>query len=287
MIDYILVLIALIYLIFASISDIKTREVPDWLSYSLVVIALFLRLFYSIESKDIMYFVYGVIGMGVFLGIGLLMYYGRQWGGGDVKLITALGTAFGTAPKISFLNPNLDLPFLVILFINMLFFGAIYGLTWSFVLALRNRKKVWRSFKELFKSREFRIKRILFYSFSLFLLIVSLFFEEGFKIIFLILALLVFVLYHILVFVKAVDDCCMIKEINTSKLTEGDWIIKKVYYKGKKIYDPERLGLTRKYLDKLKKYKIRVLIKEGIPFVPSFLIGLIISLIVGNFIFVI
>jgi len=287
MIDYILVLIALIYLIFASVSDIKTREVPDWLSYSLIITGLGLRAFYSIESKEIMYFLYGLIGGGIFLGIGLLMYYCKQWGGGDVKLMSALGVIFGSAPKISFLNPNLDLPFLAVLFINILFVGALYGLIWSFILFLNNRKIVWDKFKKLFGMKEFRTRRILFYAFSFILIIMSFFFENSFRIMFLILAFLMFILYYVLIFVKAVDDCCMIKEISTSRLTEGDWILKNVYYGGKMLYNPERLGLTEKYLEKLKKYKIKVLVKEGIPFVLSFLMGLIISLILGNFIFVI
>ena len=287
MIDYILVLIALIYLIFASVSDIKTREVPDWLSYSLIITGLGLRAFYSIESKEIMYFLYGLIGGGIFLGIGLLMYYCKQWGGGDVKLMSALGVIFGSAPKISFLNPNLDLPFLAVLFINILFVGALYGLIWRFILFLNNRKIVWDKFKKLFGMKEFRTRRILFYAFSFILIIMSFFFENSFRIMFLILAFLMFILYYVLIFVKAVDDCCMIKEISTSRLTEGDWILKNVYYGGKMLYNPERLGLTEKYLEKLKKYKIKVLVKEGIPFVLSFLMGLIISLILGNFIFVI
>ena len=76
----------------------------------------------------------------------------------------------------------------------------------------------------------------------------------------------------------------MIKEINTNKLTEGDWIYKPVYYKNRLLISRKNPGITKKDIILLKKYKIRnVIIKEGVPFVPAFLISTFISLIFGNF----
>ena len=40
MIQFIILIILLVWLIGATYSDIKTKEVPDWLSFSLIIIAL-------------------------------------------------------------------------------------------------------------------------------------------------------------------------------------------------------------------------------------------------------
>ncbi|MBU0999709.1 hypothetical protein KKG24_05445, partial [Patescibacteria group bacterium] len=65
-----------------------------------------------------------------------------------------------------------------------------------------------------------------------------------------------------------------------------DQIQQNLFYKGKKIYSKKSLGVTKKQIALIKKAKIKsVIIKEGIPFVPSFLIGVLISLIFGSLIF--
>ena len=79
----------------------------------------------------------------------------------------------------------------------------------------------------------------------------------------------------------------MIKKIPVNKLTEGDWIIKNVYHKGKLIYNKNGPGISNPSISLLKKYKIKsVPVKEGLPFVPSFLLALIFSLIFGNLILI-
>ena len=75
----------------------------------------------------------------------------------------------------------------------------------------------------------------------------------------------------------------MIKRILINKLTEGDWIIENIYYKKRLLYNKNNPGITNDEIKLLKKYSIKtVIIKEGLPFIPSFLIALIISLIFGN-----
>ena len=102
-IDYILIIVAFIWMIFATISDIKTKEVPNWLNFSLIIIAFSLRAFQSLIFKNLFYFLFGVIGFIVFFIIANLMYYTKQWGGGDAKLLMGLGIIFATYPE-SLLN---------------------------------------------------------------------------------------------------------------------------------------------------------------------------------------
>ncbi len=277
MIDYILIGIALIWILFASIQDIKTREVSDWLSYSLITIGIFIRIIYYIIYDDLWFLLWGLIGGLVFFLFGYLMYYTKQWGGGDVKLLIGIGTTLGTYPitLLNYFNPNLNINFLGILIINIFFVGGIWGLVYASYVASKN----WKKFKTNFKNPNE-------YYFILIgaLLISGVFLEFNLKLIFWISGIFILISIYLFKFVKAVEEC-MYHRLNYDKLTEGDWITKSIYYKGKLIYKPERLGLSKDGLNLLKKYKVKdVLVKDGIPFVPAFFFGILISLILGNLI---
>ena len=286
MIWYLLTAIAILWTSFATISDIKTREVSDWLNYSLIAIGFGVRFIYSLVYNEWIYLWYGFIGFVAFFMIANLMYYAKQWGGGDAKLLMGYGVVFGNYPTdlLNYFSPNLNTPFLAILIINLILFGGVYALIYSISLAIKNRKKFLLEFRKLSTGVDFKLKR----NFSLFLMlviiIISLLFDD-FKIKLLIywLALFVLIFLYLTLFVKSIENISMFKSINTNKLTEGDWVIKPILFKGKVIYMPERLGITKKNIEMLKRLKIKnILIKEGLPFVPSFLIALIISLIFGN-----
>ena len=79
----------------------------------------------------------------------------------------------------------------------------------------------------------------------------------------------------------------MYRLVEPVKLTEGDWIVNDVYVGRQYICGPKDLGIEKRQIRKLveyyKKGKVkRILIKEGIPFVPSFLIAFIITFLFGN-----
>jgi prepilin signal peptidase PulO-like enzyme (type II secretory pathway) len=93
--------------------------------------------------------------------------------------------------------------------------------------------------------------------------------------------------FYLWIVIKAVEKSCMFKYVTPDKLTEGDWIAKDVRYNGKYITGPKDLGIEKKQILVLQKLyragKIKnILIKEGIPFVPSFLLGWIMTLSLGN-----
>ena len=82
----------------------------------------------------------------------------------------------------------------------------------------------------------------------------------------------------------------MLKYVLPKQLTEGDWIVKEIKIGGKYITGPKDLGIEKKQINKLislyKKKKVnKILIKEGIPFVPSFFIAYVVTLIFGNLVF--
>jgi len=92
--------------------------------------------------------------------------------------------------------------------------------------------------------------------------------------------ILVPLMMYAFILTKAVERSCMISFVSPKVITVGDWIAKDVVVKGKYICGPKDLGISKKNLSlllKLHKQKkvLKVWLKTGIPFVPSFLLALI------------
>ena len=86
--DIFLVAIGLIWILIASIQDLKKREVYNWLSFSLIGVALSYRLFYSILSGNWSFLLYGILGLIVFFALSQAFYYGKVFAGGrSVRLV--------------------------------------------------------------------------------------------------------------------------------------------------------------------------------------------------------
>jgi len=89
------IIIAFVALVISTITDIKKREVPDYISYGLTFIALGISVIYSIVYLDYTYISQSIMGFIVGLIIAYAMFYMGQWGGGDSKLIMGLGAVLG------------------------------------------------------------------------------------------------------------------------------------------------------------------------------------------------
>ena len=98
-------------------------------------------------------------------------------------------------------------------------------------------------------------------------------------------ALSMFLFFYLWVFITTVEKICMMKDIQVGKLTEGDWILGDVL-KGKKvIVKQSKTGITLQQIALLKKKGVKtVKVKVGIPFVPSFVLAYIVTMIAGNWI---
>ena len=91
-----LIALAIVWMSFGSIQDLKQREISNWLNFSLIIFALAFRFFYSLfNSENFLFFYQGLIGLGIFFVIGNLFYYSRLFAGGDAKLMISLGTILG------------------------------------------------------------------------------------------------------------------------------------------------------------------------------------------------
>ena len=63
--NVVLLCIGLFWLIFASVQDFYHREVENWWTFSLIIFVLAFRLFFSIETVDYWFFLWGVIGLAI------------------------------------------------------------------------------------------------------------------------------------------------------------------------------------------------------------------------------
>ncbi len=285
--------VAIIGLIIATITDIKYREVPDYLSYFLITTGFVFRFFYSVLNNNWYYFLYGLIGFGICFLIGLLLYLTKQWGGGDTKLLMGLGVIFATKPFFIkqdgtyFLNTfiNQDLIFLFNLLIFIFLTGAAYGLIYGVYLAFKNKNNFVKEFKRILNEDNIKFVRV----FSLIIsgiLVFLIFLSSDLATRIILTGFVFFLIFyvHLWIFVRSVENACMFKVIPINELTEGDWIADNVVIKNKIIFHKNKLSVDKKDILKFIKEGVRkVKIKEGIPFVPSFLIGTLLSFIFGIF----
>ena len=271
--------VALAGLAAATYSDLRTREVPDWLNYGMIAAGVGLRVIWAAASFDIMILVEGLLGLLLFFLVASLMYYGGQWGGGDAKMLMGLGCLMGFGiPKSWTLQ---EIPDLAVFWIILLFSGALYGLGASMVLSVRNFRALRQRFLPLFAKNRIRLAALMLLALASAggsrlsqdpFLRIGLLSLSG-------VAAFTALLW---IYVKAVEEVCMVKDYPLARLTEGDWIAEDVVVGGKRICGPKDLGISREQIATLKelagqKKILTVKVKEGIPFLPPFLIAFMLT----------
>lgn len=274
---------AIFALLFGSSVDLRIREVPDILSYGLVILGILIGIVKSIVFGDLAFIVYSLAGFALCFIIGIILYYTGQWGGGDAKILMGIGAIIG----LNIFNFKLSESFLVLFLINVFIIGALYGIFWVFLMSFRN----WKDFKKEFeKARRTKLSVWLRFLFIvLFIAAISIVFYTGFPIIIKLAIILIvfgsYLLYYFGIYSATVQKICMIKSVKISALTEGDWLSKDVKIGNKIILKATKTGISLEDIAKLKKNKIKeVVIKDGIPFVPSFLIAYILTIVAGSWI---
>lgn len=274
MLDFILLAIGIVGFGLAGYWDLKTTEFPDWLPYSMIILALLFRGIFGFLENN-----WWILGDSVFVGVvflslGLLLYFLKQWGDGDAWLLGALGFLF---PTSSFqINTFFPLP-LAILF-NFLLISLVYLITYSIYLGIKNREINKRYIDFIMKQRnKFIILASVFFvvSWGSAILMYMLFSLEITKLIQIII--LPFILNFILFFsyyAKIVEKDLFKRKIKTSELKEGDVIL-----------EGKWRGLTKTEIKQIKKKYKYVWIKEGVRFAPVFIITMLISIIYGDLMF--
>jgi len=254
-----LIVLALVCIFSAIAFDFKTREIPNWISFALIIFALAYRAFVSILGWTD-FFTPGLIGLAIFWCVGEIMCR-TGFGGGDSKLLAALGAVIPFSQSFS-----TNLFILVFFFFSLMILGAGYSLIYSIVIVLYSPRNFWKKLK-----KEIKLERKIF--FFAFIAIIASLFLIFYHLVFLALTIFFILLPMIFVYAKAVEEM-LVKEISTSKLVPGDWIYEKVKV-GNKTITPKITGLNEKQIKLLKKHKKKIKVKDGVPFTPSFLLAII------------
>ena len=183
-----------------------------------------------------------------------------MFAGGDAKLMIALGAILPMSANFMD-NLRIFTAFLIAFF----FIGGFYGLMTGIFFSIRN----FRKFREEF-SKQFRNgKKMILVTLSAGLILTALGFLNK---IFFAPGIITFITPYLYIYVKSLEESCMIRKTKTAKLTEGDWLYEDVKIKGKTI-KADWKGLSKENVKFLMENKKDVIIREGIPFTPVFLIS--------------
>lgn len=278
--------IVLAGLLLGSLIDIRTREIPDTLNFSLIGIGLISGLFMSVFHSSISYIASSITGFLAGAIIGIFLFYTGQWGGGDAKMVMGIGALTG----LSLHEFGAGIPFFLVFIINSLLIGAVYGLIWVFAISIKNFKEIRKEFTAMRQDKQVIFLRKIII--ALLIIIIPLLFilQIDFiaKIMILVALFFFFISFHASMFLRATVKVGMVKDMEVSKLTEGDWVVEQVKLKKGKVFKPPKTGVSLDDIDLLKKNNVKkVAVKQGIPFVPSFLLAYIATLFIGNwFLFV-
>jgi len=241
----------------ASLYDIRCRYVPDYVSYSFIAIAIIERVMFFIETGDaqvIIWAAYAAIILGL---MGYLMYKAGAWGGGDVKIIISTAILIACFPGEA-------LPSSLNYFLNLLIIGAVYTIPLTIITGLKGKCKPSK------KDWQLMTTGLL-----------------GGIVIFMLMPIMMGLLLGFALFImlsmnylKRIETNCFIKPANMKTLMDGDWLVNEVKV-GRRTIKPKKEGLTKEEAEQIKewykngKLKEKPLIKEGLPFLPAFLIALI------------
>lgn len=95
-------IIALIFFVIASYTDIKTREVPPFITTTLILIGLGFYLAISIINNDYSFVLSSLLSAVLCFVFSFILYKLGVWAGGDVKLFTGLGAMIPAYGSISY-----------------------------------------------------------------------------------------------------------------------------------------------------------------------------------------
>jgi len=250
----------------AGFQDLKRREVDNWLNLFLLVASLAYVFFDAIlsGSGDVIFHV-GFL-LVVMFGVMNLFYYGRVFAGGDAKLLFAMTVVFlGATFWGSMINIGVFVLFLLIS-------GSIYGIFYSGVLWYKNREKVNAEMGKLVREKRW------WFTSSILVGIVFILFGI-FKFVFFLIGFWIILFPLLLIFAKGLENVSMIRGVSGGELREGDWLVNDIVVEGRRsqvagrrVVRADWEGISLEDIELLKDKK-KVWIKEGLPFVPAFLIA--------------
>ena len=122
-------------ILLATISDLKTFEIPDSISYFLIIFGISAQVLLASTSKS-----FGPIyALGTSLVLALIiatiLFVSGQWGGGDAKLLVGVAAMLPT-------HHTTPIPFILTFTVNLFLLGGIYSILIMTYLTIKNWTKL-------------------------------------------------------------------------------------------------------------------------------------------------
>ena len=281
--ELIFVSVAIVGSLAGLVTDLKARWVPDWTNHFMIFFGLAGHAIISLKESSIWPFALSLGVAGIFYGISLIMFYSGSWGGGDAKLLIGYGALLPTFTPIAANYQAAFWPFPATLWLNIILFGAAFGLASIIYLIAKNRERFYKNLKDKLNEN----KKII-YAVTAAVVVVSLagIFVNNSLIV---AALTTYLFMFLFLAMKSVENVAMIKEISAKRLVEGDWLATEIKVGGMHI-KASKTGLDLETIEKLRKLEADgkisgVKVKEGLPYVPAMFAGLLASLFYGDLMF--
>lgn len=266
------IIVTSLFCCLAAIFDVKTGIISNKLNFSLLIFGLISNLFLSVLSTNIKYILCSIISMFVTYIVTLLFWKLKIWGGGDVKLLTAIATVIPFGINVNFLNiyPQLSVyPFSFTVIINSILVAFPFLLIFTGYLVLKNT--IFNSNKDMLFSF-LNINSIsLFLKLNLNKLILVKDLKEG-----MIVNDYYFNNEKIAILINDING--NLKVYKTKDNPDFDYYFKSQSAGGITLQDMYLL----KIMNAQKIISNNISIKMGFPFAPAILAGFLISVIYGD-----
>ena len=136
------IIVTILFSILASIFDVKSGFVPDWLNYLFIAFGLMSNFILTLITSNVKYILASFISMLITYVISYLLWKLHMWGGGDVKLFTSIATAipFGLNGDIFNIFPLLSIyPFAFTVIFNSILVSFPFLVIFTTYLLFKNK----------------------------------------------------------------------------------------------------------------------------------------------------
>ena len=138
---FIQIVVTIIFCVAAAVYDLRENYVPDNLCHALGLFGIVSNMILSMFTGNVKFILASFISMVVTYVITYLLWKLKMWGGGDVKLFTAIATVIPSGLNIGFLNifPRLSVyPFSFSVVLNSILVSFPFLLIFFTHLVIKN-----------------------------------------------------------------------------------------------------------------------------------------------------
>lgn len=253
----------------AGYLDLKYTEFPGWIPYGIISTSVVVFAVDGLLTNSFSLLINSVLYGLIFLAIGLVMYFSKQWGDGDAWLLGSLGFTLPTR-LLSGAQTGI-FPFHFVLFFNFLVVCFVYIAAYCLFIGLRSQKVRRLFVSELRKGHVHKV--VLVAVLSVFCAALYFYFNSiltGNMAAYLLLLPAIFAGFVLFAdYTKVIENHIFRKKVLTKNLRPGDV-----------VFGAKWTGLTKKDIKKIKKRY--VIVKEGVRLAPVFLITFLLTILFGS-----